>query len=326
MTILVTGATGHLGANLIRALLERGEKVRALIHRSRLGLDGLDVECVKGAIDDPESLRPAFEGVEVVYHLAAMISIVGDPDGQVHRTNVVGAQTVAQVARESGVRRMVHCSSVHAFDHTNAREIVESDPRVSENTHNVSAYDLSKARGEAAVREEIDKGLDAVVVHPSGVIGPNDFRPSRFGKALLSMARGRLPAVTAGGYDWVDVRDVASSMIAAAERGRTGQSYLLTNRYATLSEIGDRIGAITGKMKPLFALPLSLAKAVAPLGEAVARLLDAEPLFTEESLAVLDTQARFDNRLAREELGHDPRDLGSTLADTLRWFSDQGRL
>jgi len=326
MTILVTGATGHLGANLVRALLERGETVRALIHRSRLGLEGLDVECVKGAIDDAESLRPAFEGVEVVYHLAAMISIVGDPDGRVHQTNVVGAKTVAQVARESGVRKMVHCSSVHAFDHTNAREIDESRARVTADTPHVSAYDLSKARGEAAVREQIDAGLDAVIVHPSGVIGPNDFRPSRIGKALLSMARGRLPAVTAGGYDWVDVRDVATSMIAAAERGRTGQSYLLTNRYATISELGDRIGAITGKMKPLFALPLKWAKAVAPLGEAVARMLDAEPLFTEESLAVLDTEARFDNALAREELGHEPRDLGTTLADTLRWFSDQGTL
>ena len=326
MTTLVTGATGHLGANLVRALLERGETVRALIHRSRLGLDGLDVETVEGAIDDPESLRPAFEGVEVVYHLAAMISIVGDPDGRVHRTNVVGARTVALVAREAGVRRMVHCSSVDAFDRRGARDIDERKPRVTADTDNVSAYDLSKAQGEAAVREQVDAGLDAVIVHPSGVIGPHDYRPSRIGKALLSMARGRLPAVTAGGYDWVDVRDVATSMIAAAERGRTGQSYLLTNRYATLNELGDHIGAITGKMKPFLTVPMSLAKAVAPLGETVARWLDAEPLFTEESLAVLDTEARFDHGLAREELGHEPRDLGTTLADTLRWFSEHGKL
>ncbi|MEM6991939.1 MAG: NAD-dependent epimerase/dehydratase family protein [Myxococcota bacterium] len=326
MTVVVTGATGHVGGSLVRALLDQGKSVRALVHRSRDALRGLDVEVFAGGVNDADAVRAAFEGADVVYHLAAMISISGDPDGRVFRTNVEGARTVATVAREVGVRRFVHFSSVHAFDHSRPGEITEDTPRVSDDPERNFAYDRSKAQGEVAVREQVALGLDAVVVHPSGVIGPHDFGPSRFGKALLTMARGRMPALTPGGYDWVDARDVVSSAMAAAERGRTGQSYLLTGRYVALQEIADRVAAITGARAPLFTVPLPLAQAVAPVGAAVARALKSEPLFTDESLSVLNTGVRFNHGLAARELGHAPRDFGATLADTLRWFHEAGLL
>lgn len=293
-----------------------------MVHSEPQGLDDLDIEVVKGDVNDVASLRKVMDGAQTLYHLAAMISIDGDRDGRVFATNVQGAKNVATVAREAGVERMVHFSSVHAFDHHRPGTIDEACPRVVDDEQRHFAYDRSKAMGEAAVREQVELGLDAVVVHPSGVIGPNDFRPSRFGRALLTMAKGRLPALTPGGYDWVDARDVAQGAIAAAERGRTGQSYLLTGRFASIGEISERVGSICGSRTPLFTVPLGLAKAFAPLGAAVARKLKAEPLFTDESLSVLNTGVRFDHALAAEELGHDPRDLGTTLADTLRWFHD----
>ena len=237
-----------------------------------------------------------------------------------------GARTVATAARQAGVDRLVHVSSSHAFDHTRAGEIDETRPHVDPDDPHAHAYDRSKAAGEREVHRQIEQGLDAVILNPSGIVGPNDFGPSRLGRAITLMARGWLPALTPGGYDWVDVRDVARSAINAATAGRCGQSYLLTGHFATLREIAERVASITGKRAPLLTVPLALAKAVAPVGAALARKLDFEPLFTDETLAIVNADVRFDHAQATRELDHHPRDFGVTLADTLRWFHDSGRL
>ena len=224
MRITVTGATGHVGANLVRALLARGDQVRALIHRihrDNRSLAGLDVERVAGDVLDPASLDRAFAGAEVVFHLAALISIQGDRGGLVPSVNVGGAKNAAEAALRAGVRRFVHTSSVHAFDLTRGGVIDETSPR-SDGPH-LAAYDRSKAAGERAVREVLARrGLDAVVVHPTGIIGPFDFEPSRMGRTLLGLRDRSLPSLVAGGFDFVDVRDVVQALLAAAERGRTG--------------------------------------------------------------------------------------------------------
>ena len=134
------------------------------------------------------------------------------------------------------------------------------------------------------------------------------------------------PALVSGGYDWVDARDVAKGAIAAADRGRTGQSYLLTGGFAALTEMAEVAASHTGARGPFFTVPLALANAVAPAGAAVARFLNVEPLFTDESLSVLNTGVRFDHGLATKELGHEPRSLRETVADTLDWFRDAGQL
>lgn len=324
MTVVVTGSTGHIGANLVRALVDRGESVRALVHGNARALDGLPVEIVHGDVEDPESLRRAFEGAQRLYHLAAVISIDGDRDGRVHRVNVVGAGNVARIARQSGIERMVHWSSVHAFDHLTSRHIDETQPRVR--GREAFAYDRSKAAGEDAVRREIQAGLEVVVVHPSGVIGPHDYRGSRMGRVLLQLARGTFPALTPGAYDFVDVRDVVDGGIAAMERGRVGESYLLTGHAVALRELAGRVAALTGGRAPRLTVPMSVALAFAPIGTRAARLLGTEPLFTRESLAVVNSGVRFDHGKASAELGYRPRPLDDTLADTLRWFVQTGQL
>lgn len=179
MTAVVTGASGHLGANLCRALLDGGargsgsvprrrERVRAVDLRRGPGLGGLDVDFVAADVADPAGLRAALAGADVVYHLAARISIAGDPDGAVWRTNVAGARIAAEAALAAGARRFVHCSSLHAFDVAacRGRPVDESAPRAT--AAHLPVYDRSKAAGEAEVRRLADRGLDAVVVHPSG--------------------------------------------------------------------------------------------------------------------------------------------------------------
>jgi len=301
MTVVVTGASGHLGANLVRALLDRGEHVRVLVHRSSAALAEVEdrLEQVNGSICEPESLGPAFAGADRVYHLAGVISIDGDPDGRVHRVNVEGTRNVAQACREQGVGRLVHVSSVHAFDMDPRDEVLDETRRqVADSSHH-SAYDRSKALGERAVREAVEAGLDAVIVNPTGVMGPVDFGPSRLGQLLGDLAGGKLPALLDGGFDFVDVRDVADGTIAAAERGRTGENYILGNTWLSLRQLAELVAAVAGGRPPRLVTPVWDARLGVPFARVAARLIGSEPLFTRESLEVLVSNRSISSRKAR---------------------------
>lgn len=326
MTVVVTGASGHLGANLVRTLLDRGEQVRVLVHRSANPLANIKhpIERVTGSVCEPSSLAPAFAGAERVYHLAGVISIDGDPDGRVRRVNVEGARNVAQACLAAGVGRLVHVSSVHAFNMNPRDEVLdETRPQVGDSPEH-SAYDRSKALGERAVRDAVDAGLDAVIVNPTGIMGPVDFGPSRLGQLLAELAAGKLPALLDGGFDFVDVRDVADGVIAAGERGRRGENYILGNTWYSLRELAGMVAAVTGRRAPALVTPVWAARAGVPFARFLARLSKTEPLFTRESLEVLCSNRSISSRRARSELGFSPRPLPQTVADTLAWF-ERGR-
>jgi nucleoside-diphosphate-sugar epimerase len=326
MTVVVTGASGHIGANLVRELLGRGETVRVLAHRATRSLEGLDVEIVDGDVLDIGSLHDAFAGADLVYHLAGVISIAGDPKGIVRAVNVDGAENVARAALETGVRRMVHCSSVHAFDMRAVGTIDETAPRVADDARIHAAYDRSKAEGERRVRAVIDQGLDAVVVHPSGVMGPFDFEPSRMGRFFLMLHDRTLPALVDGGFNFVDVRDVVQGTIAAAERGGRGESYLLSGHHRPISEIAAEAHAVTGRRPPRLTSPMWMARVGTPFMRIAAAATRSEPLYTPESLETLRRPARIDNSKARRELGFDPRATAETVRDVYRWFAATGRI
>jgi dihydroflavonol-4-reductase len=323
MTVVVTGASGHIGANLVRQLLARGDRVRALVHRNTRALEGLDVETVRGDVLDAESLRAAFTGAEVLYHLAAVISIVGDAHGKVRAVNVVGAENVARAALECGVGRMVHCSSVHAFDMTRRGSIDETGPRVPDDAA-YAAYDRSKAEGERRVRAVIADGLDAVILHPTGVIGPIDFEPSRMGRVLLRLYRRSLPSLVAGGFDFVDVRDVAQGLIAAAKQGRGGESYLLSGHHRSITEVAAIAQGVTGKRPPRLTLPIGVVRLGVPLMRVIAAVTGSEPLYTAESLQALRGTCEIDSTKARRELGYSARSTVESVRDAYRWFADRG--
>jgi len=325
MITAVTGATGHIGANLVRALIASGRRVRCVVRDDRAALAGLDVECVAGDVLDPATLREAFRGASTVFHLAALISIDGDRHGLVTATNVDGARHAAEAALACGVQRLVHCSSIHAFVQCGpSATVVESAPRALGARR--AAYDRSKALGEQAVREVVARGLDAVIVHPTAVIGPHDYKPSRMGRLLLDLYARRLPALVPGGFDWVDVRDVAAGLLRAAEWGRGGESYLLSGRYVTLAGLARLVTDVTGVPTPRLSTPSWLARLAAPFSTAFGRVRGREPLFTVESLEVLAVGTRVDCDKARRELGYSARDLRATLHDTYAWFAEAGRI
>jgi len=323
---VVTGASGHLGANVVRALVAAGEKVRAVDIRPGAALQGLGVEFVRGDVLDPSSLENALAGAEFVLHLAARISIAGDPDGSVWRVNVDGVRNVAEAALTAGVRRLVHCSSVHAYDAAAIRGPVRENGLRSTDSR-LPVYDRSKAAGEAALHRVVERGLDAVILNPSGMIGPVDPEPSRMGRVFLAMFRGRMPIAVRGAFDWVDVRDVAAALIAAADRGRTGDNYLIAGQRASVNELGKLAADVAGRQPPRLAVPLAPVKLAALVAVRVAGPRRAgKLLLTPESLHALETAPIIDCSKAVAELGYRPRPLAETVADLHASFLADGRL
>jgi len=325
MTVVITGATGHIGANLVRALIDRGRPTRCLVHVSTGALEGLDTELVRGDIGDIESLCHAFRGADVVYHLAASISLAMDDWPRLEAVNVQGTRNVLDACRRTGVRRLVHFSSVHALEQEPfSTPVDENRPLVD--SERCPPYDRSKAAAEREVRRAIGQGLDAVIINPTGVIGPQDYQPSYLGEALLSMAQNRLPALVTGGFDWVDVRDVVDGALRAEAVAPAGATYLLSGHWVSMCAMAAMVAEITGGRNSRFVCPLWLARLGAPLVQGVSRLSGKRPLYTSVSLKALRSNRHVSHEKAARELGYQPRPFRETLVDTLRWFEADGRL
>jgi nucleoside-diphosphate-sugar epimerase len=321
--VTVTGATGHVGTALLHALLERSYSVRAVVHRRTTGLSGLPVQTAEASLSDAGSLRRAFIDADIVFHAAARISITKRDVAEVMETNVAGTRNVVDACRAAGVRRLVHFSSIEAFSPAPLEKTLDED-RSLEDGRTGSPYALSKARAEMEVRLAIEQGMDALIVSPTAVVGPFDHRPSLMGQAVISFATGRIPMLIAGGYDWVDVRDVAAGAIAAAERAPRGSRYLLGGRWASIGEIARRVCDASGRRAPRLTCPYSVARISAPLSAAFSLLLGREPLFTGYSLAALQGNRSISHARAEREIGYLPRDLDQTIRDTWRWFTENG--
>lgn len=319
--ILVTGATGHIGNVLVRMLLDQGENVRAMLlpGEDPAPLDGLDVELVGSDVLDYSSLLKAFDGVRVVYHLAGIISIMPGVEPMVHLVNVLGTRNVIQAARAAGIRRLVYTSSIHALQRvphgTLIDESVPFDPE-----HAISSYDSSKASASIEVLNAVRSGMDAVIVCPTGVIGPYDFRRSEMGKLILDCVEQKPMFYVDGAYDFVDVRDVAQGLILAGEKGRAGESYILSGEQISVKEILKIVNEILGRRFFSLKIPLQLAHFTASLTPLYYRLTHIKPRFTSYSLATIASNSYISHAKAQLELGYRPRPLRESLGDTVRWL------
>jgi dihydroflavonol-4-reductase len=326
MAIVVTGAAGHVGTNLCLSLLADGHDVRAVDIREPVRALRHGARWIRADIRDTGAIGEAIDGCEIIYHLAAVISVAGGLGGLVHSVNVDGVRSLAQAALERGVPRFVHCSSVHAFDLAalDGQPCDESSPRAVR--RELPAYDRSKAAGEVELHRAIDRGLDAVVVNPSGIVGPVDDAPSRMGSVLLAMWRRRLPALVVGGFDWVDVRDVVSALRAAGARGRTGEGYLIAGHRVGMVEMARLAASVSGARVTTRTAPFGLARAVAPVAELLVRRTGWALLPTREALHAVESYPSVDGSKARRELGHEPRPFAETLTDLHAYFVETGRL
>jgi nucleoside-diphosphate-sugar epimerase len=267
----------------------------------------------------------AVEGAELVYHLAARISLDPADAPAIAAVNVGGTRNVVSACLLAKVRRLVHFSSIHALS---------PDPidRPVDETRGPAAgpealdYDRSKARAEAEVLAGVARGLDAVILTPTGMLGPPDFGPSVIGAVILDLCRGTLPGLVEGGFDWVDTRDVADAAVAAAERGRTGERYILSGRWISTRELAELVAAASGTRAPRLVSPMWLARLAAPLVTRYARLRGKPPLYTPGALYVLRSFRHVSSAKAARELGWRPRPVEQSVADTVAWLREDRHL
>lgn len=323
-TNFVTGATGHVGNVLARKLLERGEKVRALIlpGENCRSLAGLDIEAVAGNVLDLDTLRRGMDAAQRVYHLAGVISIMPGKNDFVRRVNVQGTRNVLRAARQAGVTRLVYTSSIHAL-HRVPHGVTIDENVPFDTQHAISAYDQSKAEASLLVQEAARQGLDAVIACPTGVVGPYDYLGSEMGHVILGAMRSRIQLVINGAYDFVDVRDVAEGLIQAGEKGRTGASYILSGERLSLSGLLDLVASVTGLRHRRLPVPMVLARAAAHFGPLYYRLTQTAPRLTPYAIATITSNSTISSARARRELGFAPRPLRESIHDAVQWFSTQ---
>lgn len=323
--IVVTGASGLVGANLVRALLadkQSSQPVRALVHHDIRALKGLDLELFKADLSDPESLIRAFRGADIVYHLAASISLSMDTWNTLAATNWEGTRHVLNACRQCGVRRLIYFSSIHTRQQIPLDQPLD-ESRALLDDPGAPPYERSKVAAEQEVHQAVAQGLNVVTIIPTAVIGPNDFKPSYIGKALLLLARGHLPALVSGGYDWVDVRDVVDGSIQAAKLAPAGASYILSGHWQSIPEVAQQVDQITGRHPIRPVVPLKVADLAAPLMMHVGRLNGSQPLYTRAMLNALQSNRLISHAKASRELGYSPRPFKQTLEDTLSWLLAQ---
>jgi dihydroflavonol-4-reductase len=325
--ILVTGAAGHVGNVLVRELLQRGKSVRALVlpDEDRSALDGLAVEIAEGDVLEPDSLLPAFAGVEIVYHLAGIISILPGKEALMRRVNIEGTRHVLAAALQAGVRRMVYTSSIHALQRP-PRGMVIDESLHFDVSNPAGEYDRSKAAASLEVTKAVaEYGLDAVIVCPTGVVGPFDFRRSEMGELIRGWMANKVSLTVDGFFDFVDVRDVARGHILACENGRRGATYILGGERVSLEWMWRIVRQVTGLRASSIKIPMPLAMIGAWFTPLYYRLARTTPRFTRYALETVQSNSNISIARARHELGYQPRSLATTLSDTVNWWLDRSR-
>ena len=326
--IVVTGATGHVGNVLIRELMARGQVVRALVlpNDDLRPLTGLDVEIIYGDVTDIASLESAFTGVDIVFHLAGIVTIMPGMAKVLERVNVGGVRNVAAACRATGVRRLVYTSSVHAIAEPPQGTVIdESQPFDPDRA--LGDYARSKARATLLLLDEVHKGgLDAVVCCPTGIIGPWDYGISNIGQLILDFASGHLKSYVSGAYDFVDVRDVARGLILAAEKGQKGRHYIFSGAQVQVPELMKELEKDIGYPAPTYKIPAAIARVAGVLASAYYRLLRRRPVFTAYSIDVLRSNSQVSSARAREELGFTSRPWQESIRDHVEWFRAEGIL
>lgn len=320
--IAVTGATGHIGNVLVRKLLTRGKKVRAIVppFEDTKPLEGLNVEIIEGDVRNIGALHKAFHGAEIVYHLAGIITISSGNDDFLYQVNVEGTKNVVDACLKNQVKRMVYISSVHALKEPPQGTIIDEtcsyDPECAR-----GSYDRSKAMASLEVLKGIDKGLNAVLICPSGVIGPCDYKISQMGHLIINFMKRDVKARVDGAYDFVDVRDVAEGMILACEKGKCG-SYVLSGEQISVQDLFLELEKSTGVKSPQLKVPLWLVKMLSKISPMYYKVTGKEPLFTSYSIDVLNSNSQISCAKAGSELDYSPRPIRESIKDSVEWIKD----
>ena len=324
--VLVTGASGFVGSAVAGKLLDRGFAVRALVRPTspRFHLAGLDIEFAEGDLLEAETVRPAMAGVRHVFHVAADYRLWARDRNEIMRNNVNSTRIVMEEALRAGVERVVYTSSVATLavrrDGSSVDETFPLDEAKA-----IGTYKRSKVAAERLVERMIaEQKLPAVIVNPSTPIGPRDVKPTPTGRIIVDAARGRIPAFVDTGLNLVHVDDVADGHLAALDRGKIGERYILGGQNVHLSQMLATIATLLGRRPPRIRMPRGAIVPLAVSAEAIARFTGREPLVTLDALRMSKYQMFFTTAKAERDLGLRARPFTEALADAIAWFRGAG--
>lgn len=325
MASLITGSTGFIGAHLVRALLERGERVRCLVRpsTSRANIAGLFVEVVEGDVRDAASLERAIDGVDTVYHCAADYRLFARRCSEIYRTNVEGTERVCEACARLGVRRLVYTSSVGALGLRRDGRPADEETAI-ERKEVVGHYKRSKFDAERVIDSWVERGLPVVVTCPSTPVGEMDIKPTPTGQIIVDFLAGRMRAYVATGLNLIDVKDVAIGHLLAAERGRIGERYILGHQNLMLKEIFEILSRVSGVPAPRVRLPSWVPIAFGAVDTALARVTGGAPRVPLEGARMATKPMYFDASKAIRELGLPQSPIEAALERAVSWFRSRG--
>lgn len=323
---IVTGASGFLGNNIIR-MLEHDDnaEVRAFVlnGESISSLNNLKCSIYYGDVTKADTLNSIFDGsgdAEIfVIHCAAVVYIKSKYNSRVYDVNVNGTKNIVDKVLEYNAK-LIYVSSVHAIPEKSDGDLI-SEVSIFNPDDVVGLYAKTKAEAARYVMDSVkDKGLNACIVHPSGILGPYDFSNSHLTALVREIVRGKLPMCVKGGYDFVDVRDVAKGIIMACDKGKKGECYIMSGEFVSIKKLADLVCDVVGKKRIKVVLPIMIAKIVAPFYEMYYNVKGKTPLFTKYSLYTLSSNSNFSNEKAKRELGFVTRDITDTVRDMVMWI------
>lgn len=326
MIYAVTGATGHVGYNLIKKLVEQNKKIRAFVlsNDNTSILESFNIEIIYGDITDKSSIYPLFEtdGEEIVLiHLAGIINIDNKVDDKLFEVNVNGTKNIIDVAIEKNVKHIVYSSSVHAIKEEENMGLIK-ETEIFDSSLVVGAYAKTKAEATKYVIEKLNKGYPITIVHPSGIIGPYDYNKGHMTKLIEKYLNRNLGSRVTGGYDFVDVRDVVNAIYQLAENKITG-TYILSGHYVSLKEFFKTLRTLSGRKRKIAVFANNFVKMLTPIIERYYKIKGKPPLFTSYSLYTLQSNSNFSNDKVKGVIDYNPRNITETLYDTSMWLIDE---
>jgi len=323
---IVTGAAGHLGSAVVDALKKEDKIIYALcLPGEKHPPQGANVKVFFGNVCDIDSISVIFEACVnkpiIVIHCAGIVSIYSQFNKKVFNVNVNGTKNIVALCEKFGVKKLVYISSVHAIPELPTGSVIKEVDHFNP-TDVTGLYAKTKSEATQFVLNYTKRGGNACVIHPTGITGPGDFGRGHITQLIKEYCKGTLTSMIDGGYDFVDVRDVADGILLCCEKSRSAECYIMSGQYYKIQDIFKLLHEISGKREIKRILPLWFVKLTAPLSELYYKILNQPPLFTSYSIFTLNTNANFSHEKASKELGYTSRPIKQTLADTIKWLEE----
>ena len=321
--ILVIGAAGHIGNVLVKALIKRGYMVKALVlpGEDLSSLADVNPEIVEANILDYPALKKAMTGVDVVFHLASLVALVPEQYDLMRKVNVEGTANVLKACKETGISRLIYTSSIHAYGRMEEGVVIDETLPFSTEFHG-GYYDQTKAQASTLVEEAAKAGLNAVLLAPTGVMGPYDYKRSEVGEITNYWMKSSPTASLDGAYDFVDVRDVVEAHIRAIDHGESGETFILTGHRVTVREYRRLVQDAMGAKGLEVYIPMALVRLFAPLAEVYYRLSKTRPIFTSYAIDTLLSNSVISRKKAEEKLDYQVRPLKDSVRDSVYWWKE----